>query len=248
MNADHDAIEVKNLTISYNNGNPILKNISFSIPIGKRCAIIGLNGSGKTTLLKGLLGLETISSGEVFFYSKPLSECASHIAYVPQIKTIDWSFPIMVKEVVKMGCYRMKNFFSMSLDILWEQKTASALNKMNLTKIENNQINNLSGGEKQRVFIARAIAQEPELYILDEPFSGLDMVSENIITNMFFELSKNYNKTIVSVHHDLHTLYNYFDWLVVVHNGQIIYSNSLSNENTDRKKIDQIIQTAFSKY
>jgi manganese/zinc/iron transport system ATP- binding protein len=238
-----DAILVENLSMKYTSEKYILKNVSFSLPQKRRCAIIGLNGSGKTTLLKGILGLESSTTTKTLFFGKKFSEKASSIAYVPQIKAIDWSFPITVYDVVKMGCYSMTSFFGMQLHPSWEEKVQLAISKMNLELKQNNQINNLSGGEKQRVFIARALAQEPDMYILDEPLTGLDMVSEKIISDIFLEMVEN-NKTIVAVHHDLHTLYSYFDSVLIVHNQGVTYCDSLSN----RKEIDELIKVAFSRY
>lgn len=234
------AIEINNFSIGYSNKN-IFENISLSIPLGVRCAIIGLNGSGKTTLLKGILELEKKINGNILFFGKKLSESTNKIAYVPQIKTIDWDFPITVENVVKMGCYSINSIFSSTLASDWELQVHDALNKMNLLEKKNNLINNLSGGEKQRVFIARSIAQNPLLYILDEPLTGLDMLSEEIISKLFIDIS-NQNKTIIAVHHDLHTLYDYFNWVVIVNKG-IVYAGVL-----DKLIVYSFIKEAFFRY
>lgn len=240
MKANQIALEIKNLTIGYNN-NSIFENLSLIVPVGVRCAIVGLNGSGKTTLLKGVLELEKKNQGEILFFGKKLSQMADQIAYVPQIKTIDWSFPITVENVVKMGCYNINGLFSCHLSDNWENKVYQALEKMNLIKKKNNHINNLSGGEKQRVFIARAIAQQPDLFILDEPLTGLDILSEQIITDLFKNISQE-NKTIIAVHHDLYTLYDYFNWIIIVNKG-VIYSGILKKDITET-----YIKEAFFRY
>jgi ABC-type Mn2+/Zn2+ transport system ATPase subunit len=239
MNNNMHAVNIINFTIGYTE-KPILSHINLSIPIGVRCAIVGLNGSGKTTLLKGILGLEK-GRGAVTFFNKQMSEVTDKIAYVPQIKSIDWNFPITVEDVIKMGCYSMNGFFSYSLVADSEERIKSALDKMNLTKKKDQLINNLSGGEKQRVFIARAITQLPELFILDEPLTGLDMVSEKIITQLFKEVTLE-KKTIIAVHHDLYTLYDYFDYIVIINKG-IAYAGVL-----DKKIVESYIYEAFFRY
>lgn len=238
-NKGKDALKVDNLSVSYHK-NKIFESASCSIPMGVRCAIIGLNGAGKTTFLRSILGLEKISSGEITFAGKSFTLFHKHIAYVPQIKTIDWTFPITIENVVKMGCYQMNGFFDCILDKNADIKVESALKKMNLLDKKDEKINELSGGQKQRVFIARAIAQEPELYILDEPLSGLDIVSEKIIAQLFLEITED-NKTIIVVHHDLETLYQYFNWVIIINKG-IVYCGPL-----EKKITEKIIERAFSR-
>jgi ABC-type Mn2+/Zn2+ transport system ATPase subunit len=240
MNLNEAVLEIKNFTIGYNE-KLIFENLDLYIPRGVICAIIGLNGSGKTTLIKGILGLEKKKTGEVLFFGKELKKVSDNIAYVPQIKTIDWEFPITVENVVKMGCYKINSIFSCNLSANYDEKINNALKKMNLIKKKDSHINNLSGGEKQRVFIARSIAQTPDLYILDEPLTGLDILSEQIITELFKNIAKE-NKTIIAVHHDLYTLYDYFDWVVIVNKG-ITYSGKL-----DKNIVDPYIKEAFFKY
>ncbi len=240
MKINDIALKISDFTIGYN-GKFIFDNLSLEVPSGVRCAIVGLNGSGKTTLLKGILNLEKKIRGDVLFFGENLNKISDYIAYVPQIKTIDWSFPITVENVVKMGCCRMNNFFSHTLSKNWLSKTHDALKKMNLFTKKDNHINDLSGGEKQRVFIARSIVQEPDLYILDEPLTGLDILSEQIITQLFKDIT-NENKTIIAVHHDLYTLYDYFNWIVIVHKG-VLYNGIL-----DKEIVQSYIQEAFSRY
>jgi manganese/zinc/iron transport system ATP- binding protein len=243
MKSSHEvALQVKNFSVGYSQKNYLLKDISFVIPQGVRCAIVGLNGSGKTTLLKGVLGLEGVCKGSVAFFTKKLSEINDQIAYVPQIKSIDWSFPITVFEVVGMGCYYMRSFFSISRSSNYKKIVSHALSQMNLLHKQDDQINSLSGGEKQRVFIARALAQNPSLYIFDEPLTGLDMRSEKIITEIFLELAEKQNKTVIAVHHDLQTLYDYFNWVIIVDRG-VLYSGSL-----DKKVVDPLLCQAFASY
>jgi ABC-type Mn2+/Zn2+ transport system ATPase subunit len=240
MRYNDPILQIKNFSIGYNK-KLIFENLQLSIPQGVRCAIIGLNGSGKTTLLKGILGLEERETGEILFFGKQLSQVSDQVAYVPQIKTVDWQFPITVKNVVKMGTYKMNSLFSSYASPNWQETIHAALEKMNLIQKQDSHINNLSGGEKQRVFIARSIAQAPDLYILDEPLTGLDILSEQIITQLFKDISKE-NKTIIAVHHDLYTLYDYFDWVIIVNKG-ITYSGIL-----DKNIVDPYIKEAFFRY
>ena len=233
------SIIVEELTISYGDVQ-IFFDQKCRIPKNVRCAIIGPNGAGKTTFLKALLGL--IKEHE-YTLMKILGmhylEGRKHVAYVPQIKTVDWNFPITVKGVVEMASYSMDSLFSFSVDPKKEEKTMKALGLMQLLEYADYGINELSGGQKQRVFIARAIAQDPELYIMDEPFTGLDKTSEKIISNLFSDIV-NQEKTIIAVHHDLSTLYNYFDYVVII-NREIIYSGLL-----DYYVVDPIIKSIFS--
>jgi ABC-type Mn2+/Zn2+ transport system ATPase subunit len=237
---EQNVLQIKNFSIGYNK-ILIFEHININIPQGVRCAIIGLNGSGKTTLLKGILELEEKQSGEILFFGKQLNNISDLIAYVPQIKSVDWSFPITVENVVRMGTYSMNRFCSYESTNTTDNKIHYALEKMNLIKKKNSHINNLSGGEKQRVFIARSIAQTPSLYILDEPLTGLDILSEQIITQLFKDISKE-NKTIIAVHHDLYTLYDYFNWVIIVNKG-ITYSGKL-----DRNIVEPYIKEAFFRY
>lgn len=233
------ALTVTNLTTYYTTENKIFNSVNCTIPTGVRCAIVGLNGAGKTTFLKSILGLEKPQSGIINFWGSSFNKVNNQIAYVPQIKTIDWTFPITVEKVVKMGCYQIKSFFNCSLDINANEKVTQALIKMNLFDKKNEQINTLSGGQKQRVFLARALAQNPNLYILDEPLAGVDIISEKIISTLFKEITDE-KKTVIAVHHDLYTLYDYFDWIIIINKG-ILYQGEL-NKNI----VEPFIQKAFS--
>jgi manganese/zinc/iron transport system ATP- binding protein len=232
------AIRVAHISVGYSEKKTILSDISFEIPSGARCAIIGLNGSGKTTLLNSILGLIPHFGGNILFFNTTLDNARNRIAYVPQIKSVDWNFPITVKKVVEMGCFKNKNYFFLEKASDYKNKVENALRIMNLTHIQNNQINQLSGGQKQRTFIARALAQAADLYILDEPLTGLDILSEEIITKLFFALS-NEHKTILAVHHDIHTLYDYFNWVIIIHKG-IMYNGPL-----EKNLVDGYIKKAF---
>ncbi len=213
------ALSVRNLSAFYEN-SLALYNVSFDIPQGVRCAIIGPNGAGKTTLLKCMLELHQPLLGTTAFFGKSFSETRDHIAYIPQKKTIDWTFPITVYETVLMGTYHLVPFFK-PLPKLAHQKVHAALQAVNLLEHAQTRIENLSGGQQQRVFLARALAQEATIYLMDEPFVGIDKTTEKTIVNIFASLQQK-NCTFFVVHHDWHTITSYFDWVLFI-NQEILY-------------------------
>lgn len=225
------ALEVSKLNLAYDTKNKIFFDENCFIPVGVSCAIIGLNGAGKTSFLKSILGLEPLASGNIKFFDKFFWQVNDRISYIPQIKTVDWSFPITVENVVKMGCYHMRSFLECEVEPNADEIVQKSLVQMNLIDKKNTKINDLSGGQKQRVFLARALAQNPDLYIFDEPFTGLDINSEEIISTIFKNLIIE-KKTIIAVHHDLTTLYNYFNYVIIINKG-ILYKGPLNKEITD---------------
>ena len=183
------AISVTALSLKYDSAIA-LDNVSCFIPNGSLCAIVGPNGAGKTTFLQSILHINKPESGTISFWSKPFEEIRNKIAYVPQRKMVDWTFPITVKDVVNMGAYKVNKLLWLSSSQNSEKITNNAISKMDLSTLQDNHINNLSGGQQQRVFIARALAQQAELYVLDEPLTGLDNRSEKVIVDIFSELKK----------------------------------------------------------
>lgn len=207
------AIETHNLTVSYNR-RPVLWNIDFKIPTGQITGIIGPNGSGKTTLLKAIMGLVKPSSGYTKLFDQSLNDVRERISYVPQRESVDWDFPASVMDIVLMGRYKNSNLFKRikqgDKDI-----AAEALEKVNMLEYSDRQISQLSGGQQQRVFIARSLAQGADLYIMDEPFVGVDAATEEAILKLLTEM-KQQGKTVIVVHHDLQTAKDYFDWIVLL--------------------------------
>ena len=212
------ALETHNLTVSYNR-RPVLWNVDFELPIGQITGIIGPNGSGKTTLLKAIMGLVKSSSGYVKIFDRDLDDVPERISYVPQRESVDWDFPASVMDVVLMGRYRSSNLFK-RIGQKDKDLAAEALEKVGMLEYSDRQINQLSGGQQQRVFIARSLTQGADLYIMDEPFVGVDAATEEAILKLFEEMKKE-GKTVVVVHHDLQTAKDYFDWIVLLNTRMV---------------------------
>lgn len=207
------AIAVKELYVSYF-GSEALKNVSFTVEEGKLVGIIGPNGAGKSTLLKALLNLIQKEKGEVAILGKTIKEMRTKVAYVPQRSSIDWDFPITVFDTVLLGTYPKLGVFKRPKKI--DKAFAyECLEKVGMTEFRNRQIGELSGGQQQRVFLARALAQEPEIYLLDEPFVGVDVTSEETIILILKQL-RDLGKTVVVVHHDLRKAKEYFNELILL--------------------------------
>ncbi|MDA9461046.1 Manganese ABC transporter, ATP-binding protein SitB [Enterococcus mundtii 3F] len=217
-------ISVKDLTVAYQ-GKTVLNNVSTVIQAQKFTGIIGPNGAGKSTFMKALLELVPRVSGEITFDGRSIKTIRKKIAYVEQRSELDLSFPIDVLGVVLLGTYP-------SLQIgqrpgkKEKERAKQALAKVDMADYENRQISELSGGQLQRIFIARALAQGAEWIFLDEPFVGIDAVSERKIFTILNEL-KNEGKTIVIVHHDLHKVEAYFDEVILL-NQELIAAGPVS--------------------
>ena len=212
------SIETHNLTVSYNR-RPVLWNIDFELPTGKIIGIIGPNGSGKTTLLKAIMGLVPTSSGYVKIFNQDLEDVRSRVSYVPQRESVDWDFPASVMDIVLMGRYKKNNLFK-RITKADRGLAAEALKKVNMLEFSNRQISQLSGGQQQRIFIARSLAQGADLYIMDEPFVGVDAATEEAILKLLEDMKKD-GKTVVVVHHDLQTAKDFFDWIVLLNTRMV---------------------------
>jgi len=207
------AFECEQLTVNYGNV-PVLWDISLKIPQGNLVGIIGPNGAGKTTLIKTALGLLKPLAGHFAFFGCPLSDVRQRIGYVPQKESVDWDFPITVKDLVLMGRYGRLGLFR------WPRKSdyAAVENYLKMVGMEmyaERQISQLSGGQQQRVFIARALIQEADLYFMDEPFVGIDLASRRAIIDLLRE-QRDVGKTIFVVHHELNHVETYFDWVIML--------------------------------
>ncbi len=206
-------LAVEHLSIRYHH-KPVLTDVSFSIPEGKTIAIVGPNGAGKSTLLKGIMGLEPLIEGQVKFFGEPLEQKRLSTAYVPQREEIDWDFPINVMDVVLMGRHGHLKLWQRPSQVDYEI-AEKALKDLQMWEFKDRQISQLSGGQQQRVFLARALAQQANLYLMDEPFAGVDVATEKAIIELFKSL-KAKGKTIICVHHDLNTVGEYFDWIIFI--------------------------------
>ena len=210
---ENPIVELHDLTVAYHK-RPVLWGIDLSLPQGVLVGIIGPNGAGKTTLIKTIMGLVSSSSGYIKLFNKYLDEVRKLVSYVPQKESVDWDFPTSVLDVVMMGRYTQRGLFKR---LRKEDKEAAmaCLGKVGMTQYAQRQIGQLSGGQQQRVFLARALAQEAQLYFMDEPFAGIDMATEKAIISLLKEMSQK-GKTVVVVHHDLQSVTEYFDWVVLL--------------------------------
>jgi manganese/zinc/iron transport system ATP- binding protein len=213
MSTSTPALELHDLSVSYQK-KPVLYGVDLSIPEGSLVGLIGPNGAGKSTLIKAVMGLLPLDGGWVKVFGQPFKDAKQRVGYVPQRESVDWDFPVNVMDVVLMGRYGRLGLFKRpgKAD---RDKAREALDKVAMLPFANRQISNLSGGQQQRVFLARALAQESELYLMDEPFAGVDAATESAIITLLQEL-KSRGRTIVVVHHDLTTAREYFDRLVLL--------------------------------
>ncbi|MFA7371174.1 MAG: ABC transporter ATP-binding protein, partial [Sphaerochaetaceae bacterium] len=207
------AIEVEDLTVAYHH-NPVLWDIDVQIEKGVISAIVGPNGAGKSTLLKSILQLIPISSGSITFFGRSLKEMRREVAYVPQRSEVDWDFPTTVLDVVMMGSYGALGWI-IPPGKRERELALQALEKVGMTEFANRQISELSGGQQQRTFIARALVQDASIYLMDEPFAGVDAATEQAILKVLRELQSK-GKTLVIVHHDLLTVKAYFDHVILL--------------------------------
>ncbi len=218
-----NVITVKNLTISYNK-KPAIKGVNLNIASGSVIGIIGPNGAGKSTLLKGILGLLPFDTGEVKIFGKDIEDSRKRISYIPQREQFDWDFPICVEDVVMMGRYA--HLPIVGFPKYGDRKIVEeVLKKIEMDKYSKRQIRQLSGGQQQRVFLARALAQESDIYFLDEPFVGVDAKTEKAIFSLMKELKES-GKTILVIHHDLGKVLEYFDKLIMVNQTLIAFGDS----------------------
>ena len=222
-------INVEDMTVAYQI-KPVLWDIYFRVPEGVLMAVIGPNGAGKSTLIKAMLGLLKPVSGTVLFWGKPYHSERKRIGYVPQRGSVDWDFPTTVLDVVCMGRYGAAGWIK-RISKADKQIALEALDKVGMLEFKNRQISQLSGGQQQRVFLARALAQDAEVYFMDEPFQGVDARTEKAVIDILKRLRDN-GKTVVVVHHDLQTVPEYFDWVTLL-NIQLIASGPTAEVFTE---------------
>jgi manganese/zinc/iron transport system ATP- binding protein len=214
------ALEIHDLTVSYNR-KPVLWNIDVSIPEGVLVGIIGPNGAGKSTLLKAVMGLLRLSSGWIKIYGRPLEEQRGLVGYVPQREEVDWDFPITVRDLVMMGRYGHLGLFRRPRRDD-HAEVDQALEKVGMTKFAGRQISNLSGGQQQRIFLARALTQQSRIYLMDEPFAGVDATTEKAIAGLLAEMRRE-RRTLLVVNHDLQVAREYFDYLLLINRRLVAF-------------------------
>ena len=194
-------IKVSDISVTYRNGHTALYDASFSLPKGSITALVGVNGSGKSTLFKSIMGFVPVSQGSVEILGMPAIKALKQnvVAYVPQSEEIDWNFPVLVEDVVMMGRYGHMGLLRNPKQTDHDMVTA-ALDRVNMTAFRKRQIGELSGGQKKRVFLARALAQESDVILLDEPFTGVDVQTEEQIMALLRDLRDEGKVMLVSTH------------------------------------------------
>lgn len=201
MTNAQSGIQVKDVTVTYRNGHTALRDTSFEIPKGTISALVGVNGSGKSTLFKAIMGFVPTARGSVEIFGGSVKEALKNniIAYVPQAEEVDWSFPVLVEDVVMMGRYGHMNFMRIA-SAKDKEAVSNALQRVGMTEFRKRQIGELSGGQKKRVFLARALAQESKIILLDEPFTGVDVKTEEAIIKLLQKLRDEGHVMLVSTH------------------------------------------------
>ncbi|MBX2878524.1 MAG: manganese/iron ABC transporter ATP-binding protein [Granulosicoccus sp.] len=209
-------IDARNLTVIYRNGTVALDDASFQIPAATICALVGINGSGKSTLFKALMGFVSLNRGSVSILGKPAGKMLSRntVAYVPQNEEVDWNFPVLVEDVVMMGRYGHMGLLRRPSKTDY-RKVDDALTRVDMQDYRKRQIGELSGGQKKRVFLARALAQEGQVILLDEPFTGVDVNSENAIIKLLRSLRDEGHVILVSTH-NLGSVPQFCDQVVLI--------------------------------
>ncbi|HKL59950.1 MAG TPA: metal ABC transporter ATP-binding protein [Sphaerochaeta sp.] len=228
------AIDAEDITIAYHD-KPVIWDVDFQVPPGIMMAIVGPNGAGKSTLLKGILGLIKLTAGQVNIFGDSYEKQRKLVGYVPQRTAVDWDFPTTVLDVVLMGTYGRLGWIKRPGKQEIYQAT-EALEKVGMREYSDRQISQLSGGQQQRVFLARALTQDAEIFLMDEPFQGVDAATERTIIAILKDL-KHAGKTVVAVHHDLQTVTEYFDWVTLLNVRRIAggpVKEIFTNENLRR--------------
>ncbi|MBX7256168.1 MAG: metal ABC transporter ATP-binding protein [Candidatus Hydrogenedentes bacterium] len=215
-------IDVHDLTVAYQH-RPVLWDIDVAFPEGKLIAVVGPNGAGKSTLIKAVLGLVPLASGRVQIFGMPIHQGRRLVAYVPQRESVDWDFPTTALDVVLMGRYGHLPLFGRPRKRDYEI-AKNCLEKVGMADLANRQISQLSGGQQQRVFLARALAQQTQVYLMDEPFAGVDAATEKAIVELLRELRAQ-GSTVVVVHHDLQTVPEYFDSVLLINLRMIAFGD-----------------------
>ncbi|MBP2549960.1 manganese/iron transport system ATP-binding protein [Neorhizobium galegae] len=226
-------IKVDNVTVSYRNGHTALRQASFTVPKGTITALVGVNGAGKSTLFKAIMGFVPLSAGTVDILGMSAAQALRKnlVAYVPQAEEVDWNFPVLVEDVVMMGRYGHMNFLRIPSRRDHEM-VIEALERVNMTEFRKRQIGELSGGQRKRVFLARALAQEGQVILLDEPFTGVDVGTEEQIIALLKSLRDEGRVMLVSTH-NLGSVPDFCDRTVFVKGTVIAYGKTQDTFNEE---------------
>ena len=213
-------LDVHDVTVAYHH-KPVLWNVDVTLTEPSLVGVIGPNGAGKSTLIKAVLGLVPLAGGEVRVFGEPVHRQRKRIGYVPQRESVDWDFPVDVLDVVLMGTYGRLGWFRRpgAKEREWGRE---CLHRVGMADFATRQIGQLSGGQQQRTFLARALAQQADLYFMDEPMAGVDAATEQAIFGVLQEL-RTQGKTVVVVHHDLRTVSRYFDQVILLNMRLVAY-------------------------
>ncbi|HWQ04707.1 MAG TPA: metal ABC transporter ATP-binding protein [Longilinea sp.] len=220
LNAGTARLEFENVMVAYN-GHPILDDLSFEVPHGAQVAVVGPNGAGKSTLFKALVGLLPLRKGQIRIHGLPLGQHKDCVAYIPQREEVDWRFPVTVEEVVMMG--RFNNFGWLGKPTGEDHAVVlQSMDQLGITKLAKRSIGELSGGQQQRVFLARALAQEPHILLMDEPFTGVDVSTQEATLALLDDL-RTLSVTVMVSTHDLSMAAERFERILLLKRRLIAY-------------------------
>ena len=227
-------LDIENISIAYSE-KTILHTVSFQVPHGARVAVVGPNGAGKSTLFKAMVGLLPVQGGRILIHGLPLGNHQDCVAYIPQRDAVDWQFPVTVEDVVMMGRYNAQGWFRRP-SAADRAAVHQALTQMGIANLAGESIGNLSGGQQQRVFLARALAQEPHILLMDEPFTGVDITTQEATLTLLDHLRTRQVTTIISTH-DLNLAATRFDTVLLLNRHVVAYGKpeeTLKQENLKR--------------
>jgi ABC-type Mn2+/Zn2+ transport system ATPase subunit len=213
-------LEIDNISIGYGD-KTIMRDLSFQVPHGARVAVVGPNGAGKSTLFKALVGILPLQNGQIFIHGETLGSHKDCVAYVPQREDVDWRFPVTVSDVVMMGRYGQIGWWS-NPSKKDKQIVRKSIEQMGISDLADQSIGQLSGGQQQRAFLARAIAQEPHILLMDEPFTGVDVTTQEATLHLLDHLKEKAVTTIVSTH-DLNLAASRFDLVLLINHRLIAF-------------------------
>lgn len=230
-------IKVSNITVAYRNGVIGLRDASFQIPTGSIAALVGVNGSGKSTLFKAIMGFVPVRQGsvEILGQDAKLALKGVNVAYVPQAEEVDWNFPVLVEDVVMMGRYGHMNFLRIP-KALDKEAVTDALHRVGMEEFRKRQIGELSGGQKKRVFLARALAQESQVILLDEPFTGVDVKTENAIIDLLAAM-RNEGKVMLVSTHNLGSVPEFCDRTILI--NRTVLAHGLTSEIFTQENLEK---------